>query len=64
MARLVDRTMMTADEEFNPEDRIAAEVRAVLKRIKMDTYNNLYTVRVTVDRIDPAESREKEDDDE
>jgi hypothetical protein len=54
MTRLLDKTYTIEDEEFQAEGRIAAEVRNQLEELKLDTYNNTYVVRVTVDKVDTS----------
>lgn len=60
--RLSDHTMMTQDEEYRPESRISDQIRAILDGLKLDTYNGLYIIRVTVDKVDLVEATDDSDD--
>ena len=56
--RLLDKTFMTSDEECNAESRIADHIETCLGNLKLDTINELYVVRVTVDKMDEPEDSE------
>ncbi len=52
MSRLLDDTFTTDDEEWNPPRRIAQKIEDLLGALAMDTYNEEYVVRITVDKVD------------
>ena len=60
--RLLDRSWMTIDEEYRPDVRLTEAVGAELRRIKLDTYNGIYTLRITLDQVDPNPVEPDEDD--
>lgn len=62
MTRLLDKTWTTEDEGYLEEDRIADAVLDELRALKLDTYNSIYVVRITVDRVDETTRREDDDD--
>lgn len=53
--RVLDRTFLTEDEQFNPQSVIAEAVESCLRAVKMDTYNARYVIRITVDEVDDVE---------
>lgn len=50
--RLLDKTILTEDEEYRPESRISQLIRDDLEKVLTDLYNEQYVVRITVDRVD------------
>jgi len=53
--RLDDKTFITYDEEGSSvESRIARRIEEVLTALNLDTYNEQYVIRITIDRIDPG----------
>lgn len=50
--RLLDKTWLTRDEEYCPERRLEELLAEELEKLKLDTYNGEYVVRVTVDKVD------------
>lgn len=60
--RLLDKTIMTEDEGWNLAFGIASQIREHLKRLKLDSYNNQYVVRVTVDQVDERVEEVNEED--
>lgn len=56
------RVMVSWDEEYCTESRIAHEIEVWLKSLNIDTYNQRVVVRVTVDELAEPEDREEEDD--
>ena len=62
--RLADKTHVTEDEEFNPAAKIATLVEYMLERqLQLDTYNNEYVIRITVDKVDHVPETNGGDDD-
>ena len=50
--RVLDKTIVTEDEGFEIAGTVADAVRTWLEELKIDSYNEQYSIRVTVDRID------------
>jgi len=48
----MDKTLTTHDEESGAHWRIGNDVEELLQQLKLDTYNNAYVVRITVDKVD------------
>lgn len=55
MALIEDRIWVTGDESFMEAERIGRNVENMLRRLKLDTYNKVYAIRVTVDEVDSNE---------
>jgi hypothetical protein len=54
--RLDDKTFITRDEEGSIVTlRIGNLVQELLEALKLDTYNEQYIIRITVDKIDSGE---------
>lgn len=50
--RKLDVTIVTEDEEYLAIDRILERVEVALQSLNLDTYNETYVVRLTVDTVD------------
>jgi hypothetical protein len=50
--RLLDLTLTTEDEQWDPAARLARRVEVELERLKLDPYNHTYVFRLRVDRVD------------
>lgn len=55
--RILDKTFLTEDESYMPSEKIASKIEICLEELEMDTYNEEYVVRVTVDKVDPIPRR-------
>lgn len=62
--RILDKTFLSEDEGYDLAGAIGEEVEKALwnLRPKLDSYNEQYVVRVTVDKVDPDEPEPVEDD--
>jgi hypothetical protein len=49
------RLYLTQDEEYNAPGHIADKVRRFLETLQLDTYNERYVVKITVDKVSPAD---------
>lgn len=49
---LLDKTILTCDEEYEPHERIADAVRSLIDGLKLDTYNAQYVVHISVHKVD------------
>lgn len=58
---MAEKIIVTQDEEYAPGYKIAQQVERFLDRLKLDTYNNIYVVRIVVDKVE-AELPEPEED--
>jgi hypothetical protein len=52
---LATRVYLTQDEEYNVPGHIADKVRRFLETLQLDTYNQRYVIKVTVDKVSPAD---------
>ena len=57
MTRVLSRTILTRDEECSPVFRtrmaqLSELVSKCLDDLELDTYNHIYVVRITIDRVD------------
>jgi hypothetical protein len=48
------RLYLTQDEEYNVPSHIADKVRRFLETLQLDTYNERYVIKVTVDQVSPT----------
>lgn len=55
--RILERTFLTEDEDYNPAGKLAEQIEAVLVRLELDAYAKQYVVRVTVDEVDNLSTR-------
>lgn len=53
---LTTRVYLTQDEEYNVSGHIAEKVRRFLETLQLDTYNERYVVKITVDQVSPADT--------
>jgi len=60
---LMDKTFVTADEEYLPAVRIGEQIETALARVLTDSYNVQYVVTVTVRKIADDTSVRSADDD-
>jgi hypothetical protein len=49
------RVYLTQDEEWNVSSHIAEKVQRFLETLQLDTYNERYVIKVTVDQVSPAD---------
>jgi hypothetical protein len=49
------RLYLTQDEEYNVPGHIADKVRRFLETLQLDTYNERYVIKVTVDQMSPTD---------
>lgn len=61
--RILDKTFLAEDEGWNLPVSISRQIVSHLRSLRMDSYNNKYVIRLTVDVIDD-ELPETPDDDE
>lgn len=52
--RLLDKTFLTEDEQYNAASCLGEQVAEALETLDLDTYNKQYVVRVTVDVVDES----------
>lgn len=50
--RLADKTWATVTEETSVEYLIGVALQDLLTKLKLDTYNQTYVIRVSVDQVD------------
>lgn len=61
---MAERTFLTQDEEFNPAVKISEQVEIFLESLNLDTYNEIYVIRIIVDKVDPRAKPNTYDDEE
>jgi hypothetical protein len=49
------RVYLTQDEEYNVPSHIAEKVRRFLETLQLDTYNERYVIKVSVDQVSPVD---------
>lgn len=54
-SRLGTRVYLTEDEEYGVPSHIADKVQRFLETLQLDTYNERYVVKITVDKVSPAD---------
>lgn len=50
--RLLDKTFLTEDEQYDIPSNVSGQVEEFLSELKFDSYNEIYVIRITVDKID------------
>lgn len=61
--KLFDKVFLTDNGEYAPECRIADTIELLLNKMKLDTYNKQYIIRVTIDTVATRSELEEEEHD-